>query len=852
MNKEVFNLSDRKKFLIILSFLGVLGCLVDLVVYSDIVIYRYTNLLVISLIFAALALNYYGVTTTVRTFTLVLYSLIFNVLASRFMIIFLIENKELSTLRSILIISILLPISGFVLGKKHSLYIGALLLLFVFSIVFITNSVYIQQNIYLLTLLITGYTLGMHYLLRLLEEGAKNENQLLQKLQGKNNEITFLNTLAFELADFSSEKAVYPIMLKSVKQYTEAKFAVFCEYDEESSALIIKSIESDGILLNSVIKVAGEKVVNTASPLSNESYNHILDKKIEIVNSLTEATFGAIPESIDIAIRTVTGLNTFYGIAHIISGKLYGTTLLAFKKRQSVPSVELLNSYAQLVALTLRRNIAEKALIINENQLRCITNNISDVVFTTDLELNTKYVSPSIEKLTGETAEVYIKKKNEKKYPIESLRRIQKVYAIELEKENDINTNKYRTRIVEVELFRADGSIVNVSTHLSFIRDKKGKAIGIQGITRDITEQKKAQKALKESEKKLKTVIETIPDLLFHLDKSGNFINFYQTSKTQELFTQPQDTIGLSIHNVFDLNLANKFQHAINQTLESNFYEFEYEYFSNELNYFHARCAKLNENEVIIISSEISKLKKSEIQLIQYSEELKQNNADKDLFMQILAHDLKNPFHTLLGFSDLLLRNFRSFDNQKIESYLSIIKQTSVKTNELLDELLLWSKAQSGKLPYNPERINVQELVNDVVEQSVINAQNKNIRFNLEIPEDTFIEADSNMIKTVIRNLVSNAVKFSNVEGEILINSETNETNVLISISDNGIGISSEDQKKLWNYNKPHTTQGTDNEKGTGLGLLICKDFVEKHGGIIWVESEEGKGCNFKIKLPLN
>ncbi|HNV51814.1 MAG TPA: PAS domain-containing sensor histidine kinase, partial [Tenuifilaceae bacterium] len=616
-------------------------------------------------------------------------------------------------------------------------------------------------------------------------------------------------------------------------------------------ALIIKSVEADGVIIKSAIKIGGEKILNTASPVSPEAYKRITSNKIELLDSFTEVSFGAIPESTNQMLKKLTGINNIYALALIVSGKLYGTTMLAFKKNQKLPSNELLKSYSHLVALTLRRSIAEKALIINENQLRCITDNISDVVFTTDMDLNTKYVSPSIFKLTGETPEAYINKKIERKHPIDSLRLIKSALTEELEKEKNPSIDKKRTRIIEVELYKKDGSKIYVSTHLSFIRDNQGNAIGFQGITRDITKRKLAEMALLESRKKLNTVVETIPDLLFHFNREGKFVNFYQTSKTHQLFIEPSNFIGKSIYEVLDKPLADKIQKAINKTLHKNSYEFEYETYNGEMKYFHARCAQLNEHEIIIISSDISKLKKTENQLKQNSKELKQLNAAKDRFMQILAHDLRNPFNVLLGFSELLIRNFKNYDDDLIKYYLDIIKQTSERTYLMLDELLLWSKSQAGKLPFEPSNINLSELIASIYSETKTNAQRKNITIKLSVPDNFQIIADGNMLKTVIRNLVSNAIKFTRKDGEITIDTHLDDSKVVIAIADNGIGISKTDQEKLWNNSNPHSTVGTDNEKGTGLGLLLCKDFVEKHGGKIWVESEEGFGSNFKIQLPL-
>lgn len=851
MEQDVFNLSDRKKLLYILSFFSVLGNVVDIVTYGNSIVNLSINIVFISLVISGLVLNRLSKLSTKKTFTIIIYSLLLNVIMSWVLETFFTEFNEFTALRTIIITSVLLPISGFILGKKHSVFVGATIVAFIVAISFLTENTYIQRNIFFLTMLIVGYTYGIYNIISILNKGFDNEEKLLGEISQRNNDISFINKLSLKLADFSPENDFIPSILKEITQHTDAKLAVFCEYDKIQKVLIVKSIEADGVILKSAIKIGGEKILNTTSPVSPEAYKRITSNKIELLDSFTEVTFGAIPESTNQMLKKLTGISDIYVLALIVSGKLYGTTMLAFKKSQKLPSNELLKSYSHLVALTLRRSIAEKALIINENQLRCITDNISDVVFTTDMDLNTKYVSPSIFKLTGETPEAYINKKIERKHPIDSLRLIKSALTEELEKEKNPNIDKKRTRIIEVELFKKDGSKIYVSTHLSFIRDNQGNAIGFQGITRDITKRKLAEIALLESRMKLNTVVETIPDLLFHFNRDGIFVNFYQTNKTHQLFIEPSKFIGKSIYEVLDKPLADKIQKAINKTLHKNSYEFEYEVFRDELKYFHARCAQLNENEIIIISSDISKLKKSEIQLKQNSEELKQLNADKDRFMQILAHDLRNPFNVLLGFSDLLIRNFKNYDDDLIKYYLDIIKQTSERTYLMLDELLLWSKSQAGKLPFEPSNINLSELIASIYSETKTNAQRKNITIKLSVPDNFQIIADGNMLKTVIRNLVSNAIKFTRKDGEITIDTHLDDSKVVIAIADNGIGISKTDQEKLWNNSNPHSTVGTDNEKGTGLGLLLCKDFVEKHGGKIWVESEEGFGSNFKIQLPL-
>lgn len=231
--------------------------------------------------------------------------------------------------------------------------------------------------------------------------------------------------------------------------------------------------------------------------------------------------------------------------------------------------------------------------------------------------------------------------------------------------------------------------------------------------------------------------------------------------------------------------------------------------------------------------------------------ELEKMNIDKDRFIAILAHDLRGPFGTLLGFSDLLSKNLHTYELSKIEKQVSMIHEVGNQTYELLNDLLLWSKVQSDKISFKPGKINFTTICHEVVNNLMFQATTKNISVNCNKECDLVLSADKNMLKTVLRNLVSNAIKFTNENGKINIRSKRNKINATITISDNGVGIDPGNISKLWESSQGYSTMGTANEKGSGLGLSLCKNFVERHGGKIWVESEPGKGSDFKFTLPL-
>ncbi len=262
-----------------------------------------------------------------------------------------------------------------------------------------------------------------------------------------------------------------------------------------------------------------------------------------------------------------------------------------------------------------------------------------------------------------------------------------------------------------------------------------------------------------------------------------------------------------------------------------------------------------DENQKIIYSistwRDITEQKRAEQIIIQQNIELSKLNLDKDRFLSILAHDLRSPFNMLLGLSDLLLKNLDNYNAIKIEELLTLINMVSHQTFNLLEDLLLWSKSQSGKISFNPIKIDFNKICAEILSELSYQAEAKKIFINSLNSEKIILLADLNLLKTILRNLISNAIKFTNKNGQINVFAVKTESNAIITISDNGIGIEKENQNKLWDFSLPYTTPGTDSEKGTGLGLLLCKEFVEKHKGKIWVESELGRGSDFKFTIPL-
>ncbi|MGQ1947469.1 sensor histidine kinase [Geofilum sp. OHC36d9] len=231
--------------------------------------------------------------------------------------------------------------------------------------------------------------------------------------------------------------------------------------------------------------------------------------------------------------------------------------------------------------------------------------------------------------------------------------------------------------------------------------------------------------------------------------------------------------------------------------------------------------------------------------------ELEELNATKDKLFSIIGHDLRSPFNGIMGFLELLLENIKKFEAEKSEKYLKLTYLSAKNTFNLLDNLLNWANSQTKQVYCNPQKLILSSIIQGIIDLSISNTKIKDIKLHYSQSEIIEVNADENMLTLILRNLISNAIKFSKKGGNIKISTNVTPRLAEISISDDGVGMTKETLEKLFDISKNTTSCGTENEKGFGLGLILCKEFVEKQGGNIWVDSELGKGSDFKFTLPL-
>jgi PAS domain S-box-containing protein len=253
---------------------------------------------------------------------------------------------------------------------------------------------------------------------------------------------------------------------------------------------------------------------------------------------------------------------------------------------------------------------------------------------------------------------------------------------------------------------------------------------------------------------------------------------------------------------------------------------------------------------IISITRDISEIKAAQEKEQNYLSELKELNAIKDKLFSIIGHDLRSPFTAILGFTELLKQNLRKDSPETIEMYVDYIQQSSEHTYKLLENLLNWAKTQTGQIKINLIKLEINSIIQDIINLTMAQTVAKKISLEFHQIPITPILSDENIVNTVLRNLITNAIKFTNSNGSIIIKTMDKTDFIEVSVTDNGIGMPDEIKNKLFKELISQTREGTNNERGTGLGLAISKEFIERLGGKIWFESEAGKGSTFSFSLP--
>lgn len=404
----------------------------------------------------------------------------------------------------------------------------------------------------------------------------------------------------------------------------------------------------------------------------------------------------------------------------------------------------------------------------------------------------------------------------------------------------------------------------------SMHRHKSGKLVAVEfkttyltfrgkefcyAIVSDVSERKANEEKLKESERKLRLFLENNLDAFLLTAPDGSILFVNQAACN--MFGRSAEEIGKigrsGILDVTDPRLAV----ALEERAKTGVFKGELTgkrkdgtLFPMEISssYFYTDNGELRTSMVI---RDITERKLVEKTLMESETRLTELNATKDKFFSIVSHDLRNPVHTMLGTIQILNDDLDSMDTATIKKFVHNLHWTVGKLNGLLDNLLNWSLLQMNKIKFNPESISLNRMIQNSVELVSEQASSKNITFNFDISEGIVVLVDRDMVSSIFHNLLTNGLKFSFPGGIVVISTKLKDTDVEVTIEDFGTGIEQEKLNNLFVIGSNFTTQGTIGEKGTGLGLILCKEFVEKNGGKIRIESTPGEGSRFIFSLPL-
>lgn len=402
----------------------------------------------------------------------------------------------------------------------------------------------------------------------------------------------------------------------------------------------------------------------------------------------------------------------------------------------------------------------------------------------------------------------------------------------------------------QVRLIKKDGSVVPVEIEARDF-ELKGEQLRVAAI-RDINDRLKSERILRDSEERFRAVFKQAASGIVISDRNTQIIDAnpafadmvgiplqeIRNYKVSEM-TWPEDKEhdlkrlkDILEHKKTNLQLQKRFRHSDGRPVWTN--------------------VALNITEetdteplrIYLVVTDITARIEAELRL-------KEALATKNKFFSIIAHDLKNPFQGLLSLTDLLVKDFDSFEPASVKEMIKKLHYSAENTFELLQNLLDWSRSQTNSLPFEPVLLNIKSLLENEVKQSAPVVEKKNIHLNFSVePEYLEVKADKNMLITILRNLINNSVKFTKPGGSVDIIAKQQGTEILFEVRDTGVGISSQNQNKLFKPDHKISTKGTDAEEGTGLGLFLCKEFAEKHGGKLYFESEPGRGSRFFFTIP--
>jgi len=520
----------------------------------------------------------------------------------------------------------------------------------------------------------------------------------------------------------------------------------------------------------------------------------------------------------------------------------------------NVHPVKLDNDGMQSGALIRFREITDiklqqRYLLENEKLLRLIAENTSDVIFAMDFDGKINYVSRSIFNSWGLYSEDVINKNIRDIVSSNTSPLLTK--ELLLLKQQAENNLRIENPPIEIKEVSKNGNIFWSELKLQVMYDDDNEPLGIVGIARNITDWKETELELRKKSRENERIFDYSLDLICYLNKNGNFLKI-NNEWTKTFGYEKEELMSKNLFNLThkdDLDSTKiYFSELLNKINQGHFVN---RIRCKDGSYKWLEWISFCSDDIIYATArDITERKNQEKLLIESEEKLQESDIMKDKLLSVIAHDLRGMFYSIIGFSELSINEFDNLQKDELISMLNSIYDSATNAHKLLESLLNWSRSKQDKSKFIPEFFCVQSEIQESIKLLNPLLENKNLKIISTIEPGTTAFADKNSFNTIIRNLLSNAIKFSNKDGTIKITSNYKDDFIIISIIDYGIGINRDEIKSLFKIGNTIRNSGTLGEKGTGFGLILCKELVEHNGGEIFVESTPGYGSKFSFSLP--
>jgi PAS domain S-box-containing protein len=559
-------------------------------------------------------------------------------------------------------------------------------------------------------------------------------------------------------------------------------------------------------------------------------------------------TIGLVKALISIKAETGNNLVEINGLRLSVIFRRTGNEWRIIHKHISSPT----SKYADGESYPIK---IEEALRASEDRYHSILTASPDAIFITDLHDGRHImVSPGAVKMFGCKREEDI------------LGRLVTDFIVPEDREramSNFNLIMQRNVIGSIEYrgLRPDGSTFDIEVNAEYIHNAEGKPVSMVSIVRDITQRKRTEEKLLLEMRLLSAIIENIPDQIYYKDLESRFIMCNPAVAINCGAKSTDEMVGKTDFDFFQHDLANQYFDDEQAILKSGISLRNYEEICiNKINddvrwnlstKVPIKDGNGNVTGLVGINRDITDRKQAEKVIHLKNEELIKLNAEKDKFFSIIAHDLRSPFNSFLGFTGMMVEDLPTLRLDEIQQIALSMRNSATNLFRLLENLLQWSQMEQGLIPFNPGMVQLYKIMDENLALVQETFKTKEIKLINETPPGLEVFADRNMLQTVIRNLISNALKFTPKGGNVVLSAnDKGDKGVEISIKDSGIGMSRAMVENLFCLDVQTTRAGTEHEPSSGLGLYLCKDFVNKHGGTIWVESEVGKGSTFHFTLP--